>query len=265
MHLFYQKYYFFINPFRMPLSAEKIIVLDATGSTNNYAMGLISKGSAKDGTAVFALDQFAGKGRHEKSWDSEPGKNIVLSIVTQMQWASLFDQFQISIAAALSCVDLIRKYCDNKVFVKWPNDIFVNDSKAAGILIENVIQGTLWQWAVTGIGINVNQKIFSNDVNAVSIKQLTGNDFDVLQLSLELRELFLQRMLLWKEGKNDWIAEYNNALYGRGKKIRLQQGNVVFETMLQGVSEKGKLITSDSMVREWAFNEVSIRKILSDS
>lgn len=264
MHVFYQKYYFFINPFRMPVSAEKIIVLDATDSTNNYAMALIGKGAAKHGSAVFTLDQFEGKGRHEKTWHSEPGKNIILSIITQMQWASLFDQFYLSMAAALSCAELMKRYTKEKIFVKWPNDIFIGDSKAAGILIENVIQGNLWQWAVTGIGINVNQNNFPVELNATSLKKVTGKDFDVLQLCVELREIFLFRMLDWKQGKNNWIDEYNNLLYGRGKRIRLQRGNIVFETTLQSVSEKGKLITRDTLEREWNFDEVSIKKVCVD-
>ena len=69
-------------------------------------------------------------------------------------------QFQLSVAVALGCFDLFQKYAVSKSFIKWPNDIFINDSKAGGILIENVIKGKIWQWAVIGMGLNINQQNF---------------------------------------------------------------------------------------------------------
>lgn len=245
----------------MPVSAEKIIILDATASTNNYAMALISKGEARHGLAVFAIDQFEGKGRQQKVWRSAPGENIILSVVTEMRWAFLSSQFQISVAAALSVAELLMNYCDDKVFVKWPNDIFIGDRKAAGILIENVIHGTLWQWAVTGMGVNINQTNFPPDLKATSLTLNKGKKFDVLKLSVELRDLFLNRIEQWRLGKNNWLDDYNQMLFGKGKKVRLKKGNIAFDTEIKSVNSGGQLITTDTIEREWNFGEVSIERV----
>ena len=126
----------------MPFSSKKILLLDSVDSTNNYAMGLIQKGEGKNENAVFAMEQVAGKGMRGKHWQSNKGENIILSIMVEMQWQQLFHQFQLSAAVSLACYDLVAKLASSETFVKWPNDIYINDRKAAGVLIENVVKGT---------------------------------------------------------------------------------------------------------------------------
>ena len=87
----------------------------------------------------------------------------------------------------LGCLDFFSKYIKENVKIKWPNDIFINDRKAGGILIENVIKGNLWQWAVIGIGLNINQENFEKEnLKAISLKQITGKNYDVIELAKEL-------------------------------------------------------------------------------
>ena len=155
----------------MPVTVQKLSILEKVDSTNNYAMALVQKGEATNGEAVFAKVQTRGKGRRGKTWESQSSENIVLTINTQMQWLPLQQQFQLSIAVALGCFDFFFKYIKENIKIKWPNDIFINDSKAGGILIENVVKGNLWQWAVIGIGLNINQRNF-NEVKAISLKQI---------------------------------------------------------------------------------------------
>lgn len=251
--------FFFFNPLSMSVSAEKIIILDSVDSTNNYAMGLIKKGSATHSTTVFAIDQTKGKGRRGRAWITEPGANVQFSIVTQMNWASLSDKFFVSMAASLSVARLIRNCCDIEAFVKWPNDIIINDKKAAGILIETVIQGASWQWAVTGIGLNVNQKKFSNE-KATSLSIETSRRFDVLLLAGELRNIFLSFLDDWKNGKyQSWLEDYNNRLFKRNQKVKLRSANRVFETLVKGVTREGRLQTEDSFEQEWDIDTAQIR------
>lgn len=244
-------------------SKEKFIILDSVESTNNYAMRLAKNGDAKHGFAVFAIDQTEGKGRLGRKWISEPGANVQLSLLTQMEWTSVASQFMLSVAAALSAVDLLKKYIESEVFVKWPNDIFINDRKAAGILIENVIRGSLWQWAVTGIGLNVNQTIFPLDptlMKTTSLALETSRDFDVLQLAMEFRFIFLKYLEDWRRGLQlKWIEHYNSLLYKSGQLVRVEYGNRVFETTIKGVTKEGKLITVDALEREWDLDQVKIR------
>lgn len=240
----------------MPLSSEKIIILDTTGSSNNYAMGLVQNGQAVHGTSVFAIEQTAGKGRLGKAWISDAGSNIVLSVITDMERVSINDRFLLSMAASLSALHLIENNTELEAFVKWPNDIFVNDRKAAGILVENVIRGTIWQWCVTGFGLNVNQQHFPAGLKATSLSIETKQEFDVLSLAKSLRDHFLLEIEGLRRGAGNQIAErYNRKLYKKNQMVKLQVGNRVFEALVCRVTQEGKLVTGDHMQTEWSPDE----------
>lgn len=249
----------------MPDIPKKIIILNTVDSTNNYAMAMIQKEELVSGNAVFAIEQTAGKGRRGKEWNTVAGENIIMSVIAEMQWLPTSQQFHLSVAAALACHDLISKYSDQEIAIKWPNDLFINDSKTGGILIENVIKGTLWQWAVIGIGINVNQMNFEEyNLKPASLKKMSGIEYDVLQLATELQQLVLNRIQQIKEGKFDYLLkEYNEKLYGRERMVKLNKGNIVFETTIKEVSATGQLITKDVFERQFNFDEVSFRGILN--
>ena len=164
---------------------KKLIILEKVDSTNNYAMAMVQKGEAISGGGIFAKEQTAGKGRRGKTWESKSGKNVILSITRQMQWLPVQHQFQLSVAVALGCLDFVSKYIKENIKIKWPNDIFINDRKAGGILIENAVKGNLWQWAIIGIGLNINQEDFDKEIRAVSLKQMTGVNYEVIELGRE--------------------------------------------------------------------------------
>lgn len=248
----------------MSFGSKKIIILDSVDSTNNYAMAMIKKGAASNENAVFALQQTMGKGRRGKKWDTAVGENITMSIIVQMQWLTTSQQFQLSVAAALACYDLLSKYTSDAVRIKWPNDIFINDSKAGGILIENLIQGALWQWSVIGLGININQVQFeSYHLPAVSLKKITGKEYDVLQMAEELRDLVLKRIgELKKNNFSKLVEEYNEKLYAKNKLVILKKQNIVFQTTIKGVSDTGQLITQDAMEKHFNFDEVEFKGIV---
>lgn len=245
----------------MPFATNKILVLEKVDSTNNYAMALIQRAEATNGNAVFAMEQTNGKGRRGKWWNSHIGDNIILSITAQMQWLPVSKQFELSVAAALGCHDFVSKYNPSTTSIKWPNDIFINDSKAGGILIENLIKGTLWQWAVIGIGININQVDFEKyNLPPISLKQITGNDYNVLKMAEELHALVLKRIDELKSGEfSKMLEEYNENLYGKGRLAKLKKQNIVFETKIVGVSDAGQLITNDALERRFNFDEVEFK------
>ena len=145
--------------------------------------------------------------------------------------------------------------------IKWPNDIFINDSKAGGILIENVIKGTLWQWAVIGIGLNINQEKFEKfNLKATSLKLATGENYDVLNLAEELILLVLKRVEELKSGNFEkMLEEYNQYLFARNKIVKLKKENILFETKIIGVSSSGQLITKDAFERRFDFDEVEFK------
>ena len=233
-------------------------ILETIDSTNNYAMGMVQNGAGYSGDAVFALAQTHGKGRRNKVWKSGERQSILLSIITEMQWLPVLYQFRLSVAVALACHDFVSGYIKENVKIKWPNDIFINDRKAGGILIENAIKGNLWQWSVIGIGLNVNQPNFEKeDLSAISLKQLTGEEYDVVELGKELHKNVLARIDQLQSGDYDKMLEsYNANLFARNKKVKLKKGNIVFETVIQNISPSGELIAKDAIERSFGFDEV---------
>ncbi len=241
-----------------------MIILDTVDSTNNYAMGLIQKRETINEIAIFAHEQSNGKGRRGKKWKSDKGENVMMSVIAQMQWLPVSRQFELSVAVALSCFDLFRKYIFTSLFIKWPNDIFINDSKAGGILIENRFKGKIWQWAVIGMGLNINQEQFDESIfTATSLKKETGKNYEVIKLAGELHELVLKRIEELKSGNfNKMLEEYNKHLFARDKLIKLKKGARVFETKIIAVSSSGELITKDSEERRFIFDEVEFKGLV---
>ncbi len=247
----------------MHSAVESFTILTSVDSTNNYAMGMIRDGVAKHGGAWFSFEQTNGKGRRGKIWEVQSGKNIIVSIAVMPDFLTVYQQFHLSIASSLACVDFLTKYTGYETKIKWPNDIFWNDRKAGGILIENIIKGTTWESAVIGIGININQTEFNLDsvFMPVSLKQITGKEYDIVELARELHKTVMKRYEeLQNNGFEKMLIEYNQCLFGLDEKIKLKKDNMVFETTLQGVSPQGKLITVDSSEREFDFDEVEWKK-----
>ena len=247
----------------MSFASKSLIILDSVDSTNNYAMALIQKREIHAEIAVFAKEQTHGKGRRGKQWVSNKAENIVLSVAMPMQWLDVSRQFELSVAVALSCHDLLKNFVLKKVFIKWPNDIFLNDSKAGGILIENVIKGKIWQWSVIGTGLNINQEIFEEGIVATSLKIATGKNFDVINLSEKLYSLILERIQELKKGNFEkMLEEYNSHLYAREQLVKLKKQNILFETTIVRVDCSGKLITRDSMERNFVFDEIEFKGLI---
>lgn len=242
----------------MQSASNSFTILTSVDSTNNYAMGMIRDGLAVNGNAVFSYEQTKGKGRRGKTWSAEKGKNIMMSIIISPENLTIYQQFHLSIAVSLACIDFFTKYAGDETKIKWPNDIFWNDRKAGGVLIENIIKEK-WQWSVIGIGININQTQFNLDTvfPPVSLKQITGKEYDLVELAKELHKKVMKRYEeLRTIGFKKMLNEYNQYLFGLNKKLKLKKQSAVFETTITGVSQRGKLITVDSIEREFEFDEV---------
>lgn len=244
----------------MHSAGKSFVILDSVESTNNYAMAAIRDGVAKHGQAWFTHEQKKGKGRMGNTWRAESGKNILLSIAIQPETLTLYQQFRLSVVASLSCFNLFKKYAGDETKIKWPNDIFWNDRKAGGILIENIIKNNIWQWAVIGIGININQTVFDHEAvfTPVSLKQITGKDYDSVELAKELHHIVMNTFeQLQNDGFDNLFTVYNENLFGLENKVKLKKNNVVFETVVKSVSPQGQLITFDVIERKFDVNEVN--------
>lgn len=224
---------------------EPFVELDSVDSTNNYALAQLYAGLASHGAAFFAWEQFAGKGQRGKTWLSEKGNNLILSVVIDPSPLLLPQQFRLSVCLSIGVVEWFAQYAGDATRIKWPNDLYWHDRKAGGMLIESIVGAqSSWKWAVAGIGININQVQFNPSLkNPVSLRQITGRQFEAKQLA---RELCQSISKLWYELRDDgWPAllnRYNNLLYRRGEKTSFRSGNRKFEAVVTGVDENGRLL-----------------------
>ena len=196
-----------------------LIELSTIDSTNIYAMAQIKAGLAKTGSCFRADYQTHGKGQHGRVWESSKGQNILCSYILELKkldalkkWTPT-DQIGFSAAIALGIRAFFDAHTNGDTKIKRPNDIYWRDRKAGGILIENLLKGTEWTWAVVGIGININQTVFSPEApNPVSLKQITGRDWDILSLQEALSKALTKSIQDWlMEGDEKTIQAFDAA------------------------------------------------------
>ncbi len=208
------------------------------------------------GEACFlALEQTAGKGRRGKHWFAAAGENITMSAVFQPR---VYKPFAYSAAIALGCYDFMKMAGAENISLKWPNDVYLDDRKAGGILIENIYRGDQWHRAVTGVGINLNQTVFPADArHAVSLQQATGRSYALIGEGRALYQCLVQRHA-WAADRNaeDVLEEYNTKLYKKGHSVRLRKGNISFSTVIERVTVEGELVTRDALERRFQVGEV---------
>ncbi len=226
---------------------EPFIELSEVDSSNNYAMRQVQARMAEHGTTWFAWHQKTGKGQHGKAWNAEPGQNITLSTIAEPASISIENQFILSVMVALACSDFFAMHA-GETKIKWPNDIYWRDRKAGGILIENIVQGRSWKFSVIGIGININQTLFPGDIlNPVSLKQITGKTYHVIDLAKELCTCIEERWQQLKIQSPQLLKEYISRLYKLNEDVTFKKGDTFFKGVVTGVNIKGELlITTNS-------------------
>ena len=205
-------------------------------------MGLIHAGMAQHGTVVFAHEQTKGKGQRNKQWLSAPDKNIILSIVIQPFKLKINQQFLLSMGVANAVHKFFNNYGKKETTIKWPNDIYWCDRKAGGILIENVIQGKEWKHAVIGIGLNINQVDFGCYTKAVSLKQITGKEYDTIVMAKELVQHVHSTLKQLISDSKEIVKYYHRHFYKLKEKVQLKTKDKEFEGIIKGVNENGLLI-----------------------
>jgi BirA family transcriptional regulator, biotin operon repressor / biotin---[acetyl-CoA-carboxylase] ligase len=177
-------------------------------STNEEAQRLIKDG-LNQSAAIISQYQLSGRGQKGNCWHSEFGKNILLSIV-YFHNMPMADQFEICIKTSLGILDFLKKLKINAQ-IKWPNDILVNEKKLAGILIENNVKGKFLTSSVIGIGLNVNQINFPNELKmATSLNEIAQKEYNIEKLTNLLNDKVLNRLNREFNEKDEYLKE----LYG---------------------------------------------------
>jgi BirA family transcriptional regulator, biotin operon repressor / biotin---[acetyl-CoA-carboxylase] ligase len=226
---------------------NQLIELESVDSTNNYAMARIHEGMASDGLVCLARYQRAGKGQRGRNWLSEPGQNLTMSLVIEPSPLNISSQFLFSAAVALGVLDMIRASDSGPGWkIKWPNDIYNNDRKAAGILIENVVQGTNWSFAVVGVGMNLNQESFPAEIpNAISLKQITGKTQEPVDIARKMVPSIQSRISILRRNADSILKDFNESLYKLHEPVSLRKGDDLILTLIKGVDASGLLLTEN--------------------
>lgn len=241
-----------LNPIGTPF-----IELLTVESTNNYAMALARAAMAQQGTAVFAHEQTKGKGQRNKTWASQKDMNIAMSVVVEPEWIAPSDIFLLSMMTAVAVREFINQYTFHAVKIKWANDVYWCDRKAAGILIENIWKGNECSFSIVGIGININQTHFDElDGKAVSLKQITGKNFEPVVLAKQLCKILEQKYQLLQQSSKTIVEEYKSHLYKLNETVKFKKQNRVFEATIKDVNMNGELVVQHSIEERFCVGEV---------
>ena len=223
---------------------KNLIQFPTIDSTNNYATKLINETNIPNGTVILADFQTNGRGQREKYWDSEALQNLTFSIIYFPNNLLVDYQYTLNKAIALGILGFCNQFSPStqKPTIKWPNDILINNEKVCGILIENALSDRLIKSSIIGIGININQKIFSNGIKATSLSKITQQDFD-LKESLNLLLLYIEKQLEFlEEGLFEKIdLAYKNNLFGINEWRKYGYQGKVIDAKITDISRYGAL------------------------
>ena len=216
------------------------IRLDSVDSTNNYAAKLLNQTKIPFGTVILAQFQHEGRGQRGSHWSGEVGENLTFSVLIDGSQLINTPFFLLSKCVAISIKNLIEQFTDKNVSLKWPNDVYVDTKKIAGILIENKWKGSNLNASIVGVGINVNQIRFSDELNATSLKLLSNQDHDLEGLLSQFCDSFNWFYHLLLDGQFQKInTDYQSALFFLNKKCQFLIENKLEDVFIREVDNDG--------------------------
>lgn len=236
-----------------------LIRVEETNSTNNYLQALCDERKVEEFTTIVADFQTSGRGQRGNSWESEPGKNLLFSFVVFPEFLEARRQFLLSQIVSLAIKEELDNYVAD-ISIKWPNDIYWREKKICGMLIENDLMGRYISQSIAGIGININQEAFYSPApNPVSLRQITGKQYDILEILGNIMVRVQSYYKLLREDDTAIIAtRYEKSLFRKEGMHRYRDANGEFLARILSVEPEGKLILEDEMQRKkgYMFKEV---------
>ena len=203
---------------------------DEIDSTNTYLKN--SYKLLNNFTFVSADYQSSGKGRNDRIWFSNPGDNLMFSLL--IKEPSLVKKFaSLSIIGAALIAELLESYGLNNVSIKWPNDVLIDDKKVCGILLE----GQILKYLVIGVGLNVNQKEFPNGLRrpATSLSLALNKDFDINEIKEKLFDHIVEELSNLDEQK--YLNYFKAHNYLENKRVRALVNNQPFIGEVIGIDD----------------------------
>ncbi len=235
------------------------IELDLVDSTNNYAKELLQKQKPAEGTMIYAHEQTSGRGQMGNSWKAEKNKNLTLSIILYPSFLEADKQFFLNMAVSLGVKDFCESVLGEEIKIKWPNDIYYQNSKLGGILIENTISGSRVTSSVIGIGLNINQTDFGIEAPNATSFYLIANKEHQLKSLMEILASFIEKYYLQLRQLhfNFLDKAYMESLFRYQQTFEFKKGQQIFRGEINGVSKEGKLIIhSKGKEQKFAFKEI---------
>jgi len=213
-------------------------------STNISLARMLKKADLEEGYLISTDEQTGGIGQRNTFWESQPSKNLLFSFVLRPKELELQKQFYLSIVVSLALAELVEKHLPSgEVKIKWPNDIFVDDRKIAGVLIENAIQGSRFESVIIGVGLNVNQEHFNlENKNPVSLKMILKKELNRDQLLDEFEVLFSKHYAQLNDKKFDNLLKaYLKLMYRRDQWCTYYSKGIQFQGTILGIDQYGFL------------------------
>lgn len=221
---------------------NNIHFFDTLESTNLYAQERIKSKKITTNCVIVAKHQTVGKGQRGSRWSSNYGENMLISFVLFPEFLMVEDAFYLSKITSLALFDFVCSMTEGQVKIKWPNDLYVQNKKIAGILIENNIIGSKISSSVLGIGLNVNQMEFDQNLNATSLSLENKKKYQLTELPFGLLKHFESR---WKELQNSERqkidSDYLSRLYAFGENKLFEDENGDFKGRIVGLAQNGLL------------------------
>ena len=239
----------------------KIIHLPETESTNNALRLLADTTNITNKSIVWTDFQTKGKGQASNSWESAPRMNLMCSILFYPSYLPVNQSFAVLELAALSVKYTLEKYAPD-ISIKWPNDIYYQQKKICGILIENEItEGNIIR-SIIGIGINLNQTEFKSDApNPISLSMITGCTYDRKEVLDQLFANFEQLTNELEGKKNDSLhRKYCASLYRCDGFYTYKDAKGCFEARIYSIEPSGHLILErrNGTLSRYGFKEVVV-------
>ena len=240
---------------------QNLVVVNQLDSTNTFLKDMLSNSKpVPEGTVIMADAQTAGRGQHQNKWHSQPGKNLTFSILLKPSFLSVLSQFDLVRAVSLGVINGLKALPARSLKIKWPNDIYFNDKKLGGILIENMVQGGMIRNSIIGIGLNINQEHFPPEVpNPVSVKQILQTDCDLKALLAEICSSIEACYLQLKAGKTALVRKsYLERLYWYNIPGTYKVKDLTFTGVITGVKTNGLLVVENGKdgVSEYDIKEI---------
>jgi BirA family transcriptional regulator, biotin operon repressor / biotin---[acetyl-CoA-carboxylase] ligase len=239
----------------------KQIKLDAIDSTNVFLKGISSQEDLENFTVVTAEHQTKGKGQMGATWNSESGKNLIMSVFVRDFLFDVNEIFSLNIVFSLAVITALKKNNIPDLSIKWPNDILSANKKIGGILIENSIKSDGLIYSIVGLGLNVNQTNFEGLPKASSLAVIAGQEYDKEELLSEIMANLEKNVAEGLQNPTNLRQQYVDLIYKKDIPMPfMNQNNEKFMGIIQGISLIGRLrvLLEDDSVVEFDIKEVQM-------